>query len=65
MHSYCVTVSTGKMIEGARNLVELWLLLETHFDRQTTLLNGLLSQLLKTDRVVNDAQVLSYYDIVL
>jgi hypothetical protein len=32
MHRYCITVNTGKIIEGARNLVELWLLLETHFD---------------------------------
>jgi hypothetical protein len=49
MYRYCITVSTGKIIEGARKLAELWLLLETHFDRQTTLMDGLLSQLLKTD----------------
>jgi hypothetical protein len=45
--------------------VEVWLLLKTHFDRQTALVDGLLSQLLKTKRVVNDAQILSYYDKVL
>jgi hypothetical protein len=65
IYRYCITVSTGKIIEGARKLAELWLLLETHFDRQTTLMDGLLSQLLKTDCVVNDAQVLSCYDRVL
>jgi hypothetical protein len=65
MHKYCLTISIGRVIEGARNLVEMWLLLETHFDRQTALVDGLLSQLLKTEPVVNDVQVLSYYDRVL
>ncbi len=41
------------------------MLLKTHFDRQTALVDGLSSQLLKTKRVVNDAQNLSYYDKVL
>jgi hypothetical protein len=45
--------------------VEVCLLLKTHFDRQTALVDGLSSQLLKTKRVVNDAQNLSYYDKVL
>ncbi len=45
--------------------MEVWLLLETHFDRQTALVDGLSSQLLKTKRAVNDAQILSYYDKVL
>jgi hypothetical protein len=65
MHRHCVTISTGKFIEGARNLVEVWLLLETHFNRQTALVDRLLSQLLKTELVVNDVHVLSYYDRVL
>jgi hypothetical protein len=65
MHKYCVTISTGSIIEGARTLAEMWLLLETHFNRQTAFVDGLLSQLLKTERVVNDVQVLSFYDIVL
>jgi hypothetical protein len=65
MRRYCVTISIGKVIEGARNLLEMWLLLETHFDRQTAFVDGLLSQLLKTERVVNDAQIISYYDKVL
>jgi hypothetical protein len=46
-------------------LVEVWLLLVSHFDRQTALVEGLMSQLLRTERVVNDAQILSYYDKVL
>jgi hypothetical protein len=45
--------------------MEVWLLLETHFDRQTALVDGLSSQLLKTKRAVNDAQILSYYDKIL
>jgi hypothetical protein len=65
VHKYCVTISIGKVIEGAWSLVEMWLRLETHFDRQTALVDGLLSQLFKSDRVVNDTQVLSYYDKVL
>jgi len=48
MYRYCVTISIGKVIEVARKLVEMWLLLENHFDRQTAFVDGLLSQLLKT-----------------
>jgi hypothetical protein len=59
-----VTISTGRIIKGARTLAEMWLLLETHFDRQTTFLDGLLSQLLNAECVVNDVQILSYYDRV-
>jgi hypothetical protein len=62
MHRYCRTVGTGKIIKDAKNLVEVWLLLETHFDKQTTLVDSLLSLLLKTDQGVNDTQVLSFYD---
>ncbi len=36
--------------------------METRFDSQTVLIDGLLSQLLKIDSVVNDAKALSYYD---
>jgi hypothetical protein len=49
MYRYCLTISTCKIIEGTMKLVEMLLLLETHFDRQTALVDGLLSQLLKTD----------------
>jgi hypothetical protein len=62
---YCIMVGTGKVIEGLKNLVELRLLLEIQFDRQTALVDELLSQLLKTDSVVNDVQTLSYYSRVL
>ncbi len=41
------------------------MLLETHFDRQTALVDRLSSQLLKTEHVVNDAQILFSYDKVL
>jgi hypothetical protein len=64
-NKYWVTISPGNIIEGARTLAEIWLLPETNFDRQTAFVDGLLSQLLKTERVVNDVQILSYYDRVL
>jgi hypothetical protein len=50
MHKYCVTVDTDKIIEEAGSLVVVWLLLETHFDMQTALMDGLLSQLLKQNK---------------
>jgi hypothetical protein len=62
MHRYLRTVGTGKIIKDAKNLVEVWLLLEKHFDKQTTLVDSLFSQLLKTDQGVNDTQVLYFYD---
>ncbi len=43
------------------------MLLESHFDRQTALIDGLVSQLLdseKKKRAVNDAQILTYYNKV-
>jgi hypothetical protein len=55
----------SKVIERARNPTEAWLLLESHFDRQTALIDGLVSQLLDSERAVNDAQILTYYNKVL
>jgi hypothetical protein len=41
MHEYCVPRTTGRIIEGARNLMEVLWLLETHFDMQTAPWTGL------------------------
>jgi hypothetical protein len=41
MHRYRRTVGTGKIIKNAKNLDEVGLLLETHFDKQTTLVDSL------------------------
>jgi hypothetical protein len=45
----------GKVIEQERSPTEAWLLLESHFDRQTALIDDLMSQFLSMERAVNDA----------
>jgi hypothetical protein len=55
----------GKVIEQSHSPAEAWLLLESHFDRQTALIDDLVSQLLNSERAVNDAQILAYYNKVL
>ncbi len=55
---------TSKVIERARSLLEAWLLQEAHFDRQTAFIDGLVSQLLSSERAVNDSQILSYYKVL-
>jgi hypothetical protein len=65
LYKYCMVPEMSKVIEQARNPMEAWLLLESHFDRQTALIDGLVSQLLNSERAVNDAQILTYYNKVL
>jgi hypothetical protein len=55
----------SKVIEQARNPKEAWRLLESHFDKQTAIIDDLMSQLLSTERVVNDTQTLAHYNRVL
>jgi hypothetical protein len=55
----------SKVIEQARSPKEAWRLLESHFDKQTAIIGDLMSQLLSTERVVNDAQTLAHYNRVL
>ncbi len=55
----------GKVIDQARSPAEAWLLLESHFDRQTALIDDLVSQILNSERAVNDVQILAYYNKVL
>jgi hypothetical protein len=61
----CMAREMGKVIEKACSPAEAWLLLESHFDRQTALIDDLVSQLLNSERAVNDAQILAYYNKVL
>ncbi len=65
LRKYCMVREMSKVIERARNPTEAWLLLESHFDRQMAFINGLVSQLLDSERAVNDAQILTYYNKVL
>jgi hypothetical protein len=65
LHEHCMARDTSKAIKRARSLKEVWLLLEAHFDRQTAFIDGLVSQLLSSERAMNDSQILSYYNKVL
>jgi hypothetical protein len=53
------------VIEPARDPMEAWRLLESLFGRQTAIIDDLISQLLSTERVVNDAQILAHYSRIL
>jgi hypothetical protein len=53
------------VIEPARDPGEAWWLLESHFSRQTRIIDELMSELLSTERVVNDAQILAHYSRIL
>jgi hypothetical protein len=60
-----MTHAAGRVIESARDPTEAWRLLESHFGRQTGIIDELISQLLSTERVVNDAQILAHYSRIL
>jgi hypothetical protein len=62
---YCMTRGASRVIEQARDPMEAWRLLESHFGRQTAIIDDLISQLLSTERVVNDAQILAHYSKIL
>ncbi len=59
LHKYFMAREMGKVIEQASNPTKAWSLLESHFDRQTALVDGLVLQLLNSERAVNDAQILA------
>ncbi len=65
LRKYCMTRGASLVIEQARDPMEAWRLLESHFGRQTAIINELISQLLSTERVVNDAQILAHYSKIL
>jgi hypothetical protein len=56
LRKYCMTREMSKVIERARNPTEAWLLLESYFDTQTALIDGLVSQLLSSERVTTTLQ---------
>ncbi len=51
MQGLCIPVEMGKVIENAGNLGEVWMFLEKHFNIQMNLIDGLLSQLLRMERM--------------
>ncbi len=65
LRKYCMAHEVSRVIEQARSPMEAWRLLESHFDKQTAIIDDLMSQLLSTERVVNDAQTLAHYNRVL
>jgi hypothetical protein len=65
LRKYCMARGTSRVIEQAHDPMEAWRLLESHFSRQTAIIDDLMSQLLSKDRVVNDAQILAHNSNVL
>jgi hypothetical protein len=57
--------AASRVIEPAHDPGEAWRLLESHFSRQTRIIDELISELLSTERVVNDAQILAHYSRIL
>ncbi len=64
LQKYCMAHEVSKVIEQVRSPTEAWRLLESHFNKQTVLIDDLMSQLLSTERVVNNAQTLAQYNRV-
>jgi hypothetical protein len=57
--------AASRMIEPARDRGEAWRILESHFSRQTRIIDELMSELLSNERVVNDSQILAHYSRIL
>ena len=64
MPKYCVP-RVSRMIEPARDPGEAWGILESYFDRQTRILDELISDILSHERMVNDSQTLAHYSRIL
>jgi hypothetical protein len=65
MRKYCVHRRVSRMIEPARDPGEAWRILESYFDRQTRVLDELISDILSHERMVNDSQTLAHYSRIL
>jgi hypothetical protein len=65
LRKYCMPRSASRMIEPARDPGEAWRILESHFSRQTGIIDELMSELLNNERVVNDSQTLAHYSRIL
>jgi hypothetical protein len=57
---YCITRGASRVIEQARDPMEAWRLRQANSDHRWPI-----SQLLSTERVVNDAQILAHYSKIL
>jgi hypothetical protein len=55
----------SRNIEPARDPGEAWRILEAYFDRQTRILDELISDILSHERMVNDSQTLAHYSRIL
>ena len=53
------------MIEPARDPGEAWRILEAYFDRQTRILDELISDILSHEKMVNDSQTMAHYSRIL
>ncbi len=65
MRKYCVPRGISRMIEPACDPGEAWRILESYFDRQTRILDELISDILSHERMVNDSQTLAHYSRIL
>jgi hypothetical protein len=65
LRKYGMPRPASQMVEPAHNPEEAWRLLESHFSRQTRIIDKLMSELLGTERVVNEAQILAHYSRIL
>ncbi len=65
MRKYCVPRGVSRMIEPARDPGEAWRILESYFNRQTRILDELISDILSHERMVNDSQTLVHYSRIL
>ncbi len=65
MRKYCLPRGVSRMIEPARDPGEAWRILESYFDRQTRVLDELISDILSHERMVNDSQTLAHYSRIL
>jgi hypothetical protein len=65
LRKYCMPRLASRMIEPARDPWEAWQILESHFSRQTRIIDELMSELLSSESVVNDSQILAHYSRIL
>jgi hypothetical protein len=65
MRKYCVPRGISQMIELARDPGEAWQIMESYFNRETRILDELISDILSHERMVNDSQTLAHYSRIL
>jgi hypothetical protein len=65
MRKYCVPRGIGRMIKPARDPGEAWQIMESYFNRETRILDELITDILSHERMVNDSQTLAHYSRIL